>query len=337
LDNKKIGQQTVRFASPPSIVGYGSAAGNKEGKGPLAPYFDYIGEDDTFGEKSWEKAETAMQKKALTFALEKAGISPKKLDYIFAGDLLNQCIATSYSLRAQDVPFFGLYGACSTMAESMLLGAVLVGAGLERTVLCSASSHFCSAERQYRYPLEYGGQRTPTAQWTATAAGAVILTDAPTKVAVTALQPGRIFDPGVKDAANMGAAMAQSAFETIHRFLRDTGTGPEDYDLIVTGDLSAVGKGIVLELFRDEGIELRSVYDDCGLMLYDGTQDVHAGGSGCGCSAAVLCAYLLPALEQGLLRKVLFCGTGALLSPLTTNQGETIPGICHAVLLEAVP
>jgi stage V sporulation protein AD len=223
------------------------------------------------------------------------------------------------------------------MAESLLLGAVLVGAGLESTALCSASSHFCSAERQYRYPLEYGGQRTPTAQWTATAAGAVILTDSPTKVAVTALLPGRIFDPGVKDAANMGAAMAQAAFETIHRFLRDTGTGPEDYDLIVTGDLSAVGKSIVLELFRDEGLELKSVYDDCGMMLYDGTQDVHAGGSGCGCSAAVLCAYLLPALEQGLLKKVLFCGTGALLSPLTANQGETIPGICHAVLLEAVP
>jgi len=334
---RKQGDTYLLDDGPVYLLSHGCCVGRKEREGPLAGRFDQAGQDNWFGETTWEKSECRMVQLACRTAIKKAGLHPHQIGCALGGDLLNQCVSTSFAMRTLGTPFLGLYGACSTMAESMLLGAVLVGAGLERTVLCSASSHFCSAERQYRYPLEYGGQRTPTAQWTATAAGAVILTDAPTKVAVTALQPGRIFDPGVKDAANMGAAMAQSAFETIHRFLRDTGTGPEDYDLIVTGDLSAVGKGIVLELFRDEGIELRSVYDDCGLMLYDGTQDVHAGGSGCGCSAAVLCAYLLPALEQGLLRKVLFCGTGALLSPLTTNQGETIPGICHAVLLEAVP
>ena len=334
---RKQGDTYLLDDGPVYLLSHGCCVGRKEREGPLAGRFDQAGQDNWFGETTWEKSECRMVQLACRTAIKKAGLHPHQIGCALGGDLLNQCVSTSFAMRTLGTPFLGLYGARSTMAESMLLGAVLVGAGLERTVLCSASSHFCSAERQYRYPLEYGGQRTPTAQWTATAAGAVILTDAPTKVAVTALQPGRIFDPGVKDAANMGAAMAQSAFETIHRFLRDTGTGPEDYDLIVTGDLSAVGKGIVLELFRDEGIELRSVYDDCGLMLYDGTQDVHAGGSGCGCSAAVLCAYLLPALEQGLLKKVLFCGTGALLSPLTTNQGETIPGICHAVLLEAVP
>jgi len=334
---RKQGDTYLLDDGPVYLLSHGCCVGRKEREGPLAGRFDQAGQDNWFGETTWEKSECRMVQLACRTAIKKAGLHPHQIGCALGGDLLNQCVSTSFAMRTLGTPFLGLYGACSTMAESMLLGAVLVGAGLERTVLCSASSHFCSAERQYRYPLEYGGQRTPTAQWTATAAGAVILTDAPTKVAVTALQPGRIFDPGVKDAANMGAAMAQSAFETIHRFLRDTGTGPEDYDLIVTGDLSAVGKGIVLELFRDEGIELRSVYDDCGLMLYDGTQDVHAGGSGCGCSAAVLCAYLLPALEQGLLKKVLFCGTGALLSPLTANQGESIPGICHAVLLEAVP
>jgi len=334
---RKQGDTYLLDDGPVYLLSHGCCVGRKEGEGPLAGRFDQAGQDNWFGESTWEKSECRMVQLACRTAMKKAGLHPHQIGCALGGDLLNQCVSTSFAMRALGVPFLGLYGACSTMAESMLLGSVLVGAGLETTVLCSASSHFCSAERQYRYPLEYGGQRTPTAQWTATAAGAVILTDRPTGVAVTALLPGRIFDPGVKDAANMGAAMAQAAFETVHRFLQDTGTGPEDYDLIVTGDLSAVGKGILLELFRDEGVELKSVYDDCGMMLYDGTQDVHAGGSGCGCSAAVLCAYLLPALEQGLLKKVLFCGTGALLSPLTANQGESIPGICHAVLLEAVP
>ena len=334
---RKQGDTYLLDSGPVYVLAHGCCVGRKEREGPLGGRFDQAGQDNWFGEETWEKSECRMVQLACRTAMKKAGLHPHQIGCALGGDLLNQCVSTSFAMRTLGVPFLGLYGACSTMAESLLLGAVLVGAGLESTALCSASSHFCSAERQYRYPLEYGGQRTPTAQWTATAAGAVILTDSPTKVAVTALLPGRIFDPGVKDAANMGAAMAQAAFETIHRFLRDTGTGPEDYDLIVTGDLSAVGKSIVLELFRDEGLELKSVYDDCGMMLYDGTQDVHAGGSGCGCSAAVLCAYLLPALEQGLLKKVLFCGTGALLSPLTANQGESIPGICHAVLLEAVP
>ncbi|MBQ1271404.1 MAG: stage V sporulation protein AD, partial [Clostridia bacterium] len=231
----------------------------------------------------------------------------------------------------------GLYGACSTMAESLILGSVLISAGLEDKTLCTASSHFCSAERQYRYPLQYGGQRPPTAQWTATASGSVMLTATPQKIAVTRAMAGRIYDPGVTDAANMGAAMAQSAYETILSYFKTTGEQPSDYDMIVTGDLGAIGRDIVVELAKAGGLDLDGKYTDCGIMLFDREkQDVHSGGSGCGCSAAVLCGYILPEMEKGSLKRVLFCGTGALLSPLTTSQGESIPGICHLVCLEVM-
>ena len=233
--------------------------------------------------------------------------------------------------------FLGLYGACSTMAESLILGASLINGGLESKVICTASSHFCSAERQYRYPLEYGGQRTPTAQWTATASGSVLLSEKGGKAAVTRAMAGRIYDPGVTDSANMGAAMALAAYETISGYFMDTGEKPRDYDLIVTGDLAQVGRDIVLSMAGEQGLELSGVYEDCGIMLYDrDRQDVHAGGSGCGCSAAVLCGHILPGLEKGLYKRVLFCGTGALLSPVITSQGESIPGICHLVCLEAL-
>jgi len=303
MDTKKIGQQTVRFAAPPSIAGYGNAVGKKEGQGPLASYFDYTGQDDSFSEKSWEKAETAMQKMALNYALEKAGLQPGQLDYIFAGDLLNQCIATSYSLRARDVPFFGLYGACSTMAESMSLGAMLLDGGFGTHIAALTSSHFCSAERQYRNPLEYGGQKPPTAQ----------------------------------EANNRGAAMAPAAFSTLRAHFQDTGRSPSFYDLIVTGDLGSLGKEIVLDFFAQDGIKLKN-YDDCGVLLFDPQrQDVHAGASGCGCSAVVLTGYLLRQMALGKLENLLFCGTGALHSPTAIQQGESIPGICHAVLIEAQP
>ena len=333
MDTKKLGRQTVRLTSPPSIAGFGSAVGKKEGQGPLGRCFDFASQDDSFAEKSWEKAETAMQKQALSYALDKAGISSDQLDYVFAGDLLNQCIATSYSLRAQNAPFFGLYGACSTMAEGMSLAAMLVDGGFASYAAALTSSHFCSAERQYRMPLPYGSQRSPTAQWTATAAGCCILGAQAEGPYITHVTRGRIVDLGVTDMTNMGAAMAPAAFDTLQAVFRDTGTVPGDYDLILTGDLGDVGSRIVLELFAREGVALEN-YTDCGLVLYDRKrQDMHAGGSGCGCSAAVLCGYLLPEMRRGRWRRVLFAPTGALLSPTSSFQGESIPGICHAVVL----
>ena len=275
-----------------------------------------------------------MQKKALNYALEKAGVTPKELDYIFAGDLLNQCIATSYSLRAQDVPFFGLYGACSTMAESLSLGAMLLDGGFGNYVAALTSSHFCSAERQYRNPLEYGSQKPPTAQWTATGSGAIILAKSGKGPYITHVTTGKVTDKGITDANNMGAAMAPAAYSTLQAHFQDTGRKPGFYDCIVTGDLGSLGKEIVIDFFRRDGVDLTKNYDDCGCLLFNAdAQDVHAGGSGCGCSAVVLTGYLLRQMQEGKLKNLLFCGTGALHSPTSTMQGESIPGICHAVAI----
>ncbi len=331
---KKTGN-TYCFQDPPRVLAYASVVGKKEGEGPLSRDFDYISDDNTFGEQTWEKAESRMMSMALERALSKAHLPPSQLGCILGGDLLNQCIGTTFALRPTNVPFLGRYGACSTMAEGLLVASCLVESGFEQTACAITSSHFCSAERQYRYPLEYGGQRPQTAQWTATASGAVVLQKGGMGVRITHATPGRIADPGVTSQANMGAAMALSAYETISRFFQDTHTGPSHYELIVTGDLGKVGHQIVIDLFQRDGIDMRPTYDDCGLLLYDGSQDVHAGGSGCGCSAAVLCSYILKAMEQGIFRKVLFCGTGALLSPTSCNQGQSIPGICHLICLEA--
>ena len=331
---KKQGN-TYCFDDPPRVLSYASVVGKKEGEGPLARDFDYISNDNTFGEQTWDKAESRMMSMAFERVLNKGQLPPEQLGCVLGGDLLNQCISTTFALRPTNVPFFGLYGACSTMAEGLVLAACLVDGGFERTVCAITSSHFCAAERQYRYPLEYGGQRPQTAQWTATASGAVVLHKGGKGVKITKATPGRIADPGVTAQTNMGAAMALSAYETLQTYFQDTKTGPTDYDLIVTGDLGKVGHQIVLDLFQRDGVDMRPTYDDCGLLLYDGTQDVHSGGSGCGCSAAVLCSYLLKALEQKIFRKVLFCGTGALLSPTSSNQGQSIPGICHLVCLEA--
>ena len=331
---KKQGN-TYCFDDPPRVLSYASVVGKKEGEGPLSRDYDYISNDNTFGEQTWEKAESRMMSMAFERVLNKGQLPPEQLGCVLGGDLLNQCISTTFALRPTNVPFFGLYGACSTMAEGLVLAACLVDGGFERTVCAITSSHFCAAERQYRYPLEYGGQRPQTAQWTATASGAVVLHKGGKGVKITKATPGRIADPGVTAQTNMGAAMALSAYETLQTYFQDTKTGPTDYDLIVTGDLGKVGHQIVLDLFQRDGVDMRPTYDDCGLLLYDGTQDVHSGGSGCGCSAAVLCSYLLKALEQKIFRKVLFCGTGALLSPTSSNQGQSIPGICHLVCLEA--
>ena len=334
MTSKKLGGQSYALAAPPSIAGYASVVGKKEGEGPLAATFDRICRDTTLGEKTWEKAESAMQKQALALALEKAGQPAEKLDFLFAGDLLNQCIGTSYALREQTVPFYGLYGACSTMAESLSLAALMLDGGFGQWGGAMTSSHFCSAERQYRTPLEYGGQRTPTAQWTATAAGAVILSAEGDGPYVTHVTTGKIVDKGIRAANNMGAAMAPAAYDTLSSHFRDTGRQPTDYDLIVTGDLGSLGKEIVLDFFRRDGVELAPVYEDCGVLLFDQKrQDVHCGASGCGCSAAVLTGYLLNGMRQGRWNRILFCGTGALLSPTSIQQGESIPSICHAVAI----
>lgn len=328
---------TVFFERPVYLQSAAAAVGKKEAEGPLGNYFDYTGKDNRFGASTWEKAESRMVEIACTQALDKAGLAPGEVACGLGGDLLNQCISTGYAMRTLGIPWLGLYGACSTMAESLILGATLVSGGFAERTMCLASSHFCSAERQYRFPLEYGGQRPPTSQWTATACGAVILGKEKKGPAVTACTVGRIYDPGIRDASDMGAAMAESAYETLRTFFRDSGTAPEDYDLIATGDLASVGYGVVRELFRRDGIELDERYQDCGMQLFRTEQDVHAGASGCGCSAAVLCAKILPELASGKLKNALFCGTGALMSPLSVSQGESIPGICHLIRWEAMP
>ena len=334
MANKKLGRQTVALQDPPSVIGSASVVGKKEGEGPLAATFDHISQDDTFGERSWEKAESAMQKLALAAALNKAGLSVSGLDYLLAGDLLNQCIGSGFAVRGQDVPFFGLYGACSTMAESLSLAAMLLGGGYGTKIAAMTSSHFCSAERQYRSPLEYGGQRTPTAQWTVTGSGCVILADQGPGPYVTHVTTGKIVDKGIKDAANMGAAMAPAAYATIAAHFQDTGRKPSDYDLIVTGDLGQLGRDIVADWFHRDGMDLKNL-NDCGTLIYDlEGQDVHCGGSGCGCSAVVLAGMLLNGMAGGRWKRILFCGTGALLSPTSSQQGESIPSICHAVTLD---
>ncbi|HHV31565.1 MAG TPA: stage V sporulation protein AD [Clostridiales bacterium] len=337
---ERIGKYTMRFKNPPSILGYASVVGKKEGEGPLGKLFDLCHNDTSLGETSWEKAESRLQNEAVNIALDKAGLQNTDMDCIFAGDLLNQCISSTFGLRGLDIPFLGQFGACSTMAQTLSLASIFVESGAARKAAAVTSSHFCSAERQFRFPLEYGGQRTPTAQWTATAAGSVIVgTEEPKegkKITVQAVTIGRISDLGIKDMNNMGAAMAPAAAQTLTDYLHDTGTSPDEYDLILTGDLGLVGSELMEELLEKENIQISSRHNDCGLMLYDReAQDVHAGGSGCGCSASVLCSTILQQMSQGQLHNVLFIATGALMSPTSSQQGESIPGIAHLVYLKA--
>lgn len=333
MDNTTM-RQSMLFAMPPSVAGFGSVAGKKESEGPLGAQFDLCGEDTHFGEPTWEKAETKMQQLALQTALNHAAMTKDELSLAFSGDLLNQCIGSSFCLRETGVPVMGLYGACSTMAQSLLLAAMSVAGGFSQNAAALTSSHFASSERQYRFPLGYGGQRTPTAQWTVTGAGCVILKAGAGEIYVRGGTVGTIVDLGITDANNMGAAMAPAAVDTLTAHFRELGRRPEDYDKIVTGDLGALGSRIVAERMEKEGLPMEGRYDDCGLMIFDREkQDVHAGGSGCGCSAVVLCADLLRRMQTGEINDLLFCGTGALLSPVSTNQGESVPGICHAVWL----
>lgn len=334
---KRLGRQTVALNTPVYLLSHAAVGGKMESEGPLGAYFDHLCQDSFFDEKTWEKAESAMQKIALSRALEKGNFTPEEIDYVLAGDLLNQCIGSSFGLRDFGIPFYGLYGACSTMGESIALGSLLVAGGFAEKVAAMTSSHFCTAERQYRMPVPYGSQRTPTAQWTATASGCVILGREGSGTAVTAVTCGKIVDKGVTDANNMGAAMAPAAYDSLSAHLAATKTKPSDYDLILTGDLGVLGHRIVLDLFANDGVELGKRYQDCGMLLFDiETQDMHAGASGCGCAASVLCGYVLREMARGTWRKILFAPTGALLSPTSTFQGESIPGISHVVTIERI-
>ena len=332
---RRVGRGCLAFDRPPALLGRAAVGGKREAQGPLGADFDKTFGDTSLGMDTWEQAEAQLQKEAVALALVRAGLGPEDLDLIFAGDLLNQCISSTFGVMGYQVPFLGQYGACSTMAQALLLAALAVESGAARQAAAVTSSHFCSAERQFRLPLEYGGQRSPTAQWTATAAGCAVV-GLSGRVKVRGGLVGKIVDLGVKDPANMGAAMAPAAADSIARYLRDTGTAPGDYDGIFTGDLGAVGTALLYQLLAEEGVHLQRVHDDCGLLLYDRQrQDVHAGGSGCGCSAAVLCGHLLKRMERGELGDILFCATGALMSPTSQQQGQSIPGVCHVVHLTA--
>ena len=329
--------QTIIFSRSVYIKEAISIAGIKEGEGPLKSEFDIILTDDKCGEDTWEAAQSKLQEEIVLELIRKANVSKKDIECIFAGDLLNQCAGTHYGLRDIEIPFLGLYGACSTMAESLLMGSVFIDGGYCKNVIATTSSHFCSAERQFRLPLEYGGQRTPSAQWTVTGGGAMLLNNASGSLKIKSATVGKIVDLGVTDVNNMGAAMAPAAADTLTSLFRDTKTKPGDYDLIVTGDLGVVGSDILAELMLEEGFDIREEHTDCGKIIYDiEKQDAHAGGSGCGCGASVLCGKIYNDLKNRIISKLVFMATGALMSPTALEQGESIPSIAHAVVIERV-
>lgn len=331
------GKQSIEFQNPPTIEAHASIAGKKEGEGPLRDEFDQIEEDDYFGADTWEAAESALQTRLLAKVMQKGGVKAKDIRYIFAGDLLGQDIATSFGVMEFQIPVFGIYGACSTVGEALSLGAMTVAAGYAQRVACLTSSHFASAERQFRYPLEYAGQRPVSATWTVTGGGAYLLSDQPGGIKITGVTTGCIYDYGVKDSMNMGAAMAPAAAALIKANLEDFHRMPEDYDRIVTGDLGLVGQTLLIELLKKEGIDISGQHEDCGIQIFDNeNQETGSGGSGCGCAAATLAAHYLPKLESGQYKRILFVPTGALLSPISFNEGKPVPGIAHGVVIEAV-
>ena len=332
MENHHCGTQSFSLKSPPVIRYWASVAGKKESQGPLSNSFDVTGNDDHFGQKTWEQAEKRMQQIALQTLAKKAGMHTKDFGLVFSGDLLNQCIGSSFTLRNAGIPHLGLYGACSTMSESLLMASMAVGGGFFNNVVAMTSSHFASSERQYRFPLGYGGQRTPTSQWTVTGSGAALVCATGSGPKITGCTVGTVTDLGIKDANNMGAAMAPAALSTIRAHLKDFNKTPKDYDYIVTGDLGHLGKEVLIALAKRESMDLNGKLIDCGTLIFDAEdQDSHAGGSGCGCSAVTLCGHLLNQLKENKIKHILFCGTGALLSPTSTQQGLPIPGVCHAV------
>lgn len=329
------GKQSIAFEKPVYIMAAACMVGPKEGEGPLKDTFDVIVEDATFGKDSWEEGESEMMKQTSLLALRKAKLKTEDVRYMFAGDLLGQLIATTFGVKDFDIPLFGLYGACSTMGEALSLGAMTVHAGYADTVLASASSHFGGAEKQFRFPLEYGNQRPMSSTWTVTGCGAFVLSKEYGDTVITGITTGKVVDYGVKDSLNMGACMAPAAADVIFQHLKDYGRQPEDYDRIVTGDLGSVGKEILCKLLLDQGYDISNVHIDCGMEIYDDPeQDTHAGGSGCGCSAVTLAGKLLQEMRDGLLQRILFVPTGALLSTVSYNEGKSVPGIAHAVVIE---
>ena len=332
--NQQLGKQTVKFDRPIRILETASIVGKKEGEGPLKTYFDQILKDDSWGEPSWEKAEIKLQREVAKMALTKAKLTPNNIDYVFAGDLMNQCVSSHYAMRDFQIPFFGLYGACSTMVESMMLGAMLIGGGFAQKTMCLTSSHFCSAEKQFRFPLEYGGQRPPSAQWTVTGAGCAILANDDSGPFITHATTGKIVDMGISDLNNMGGAMAPAAVDTLSTHFEDTGFAPSDYDLILTGDLGVIGSDVLTDLMNQKGFDIYPNHNDCGKMIFDiKEQDVHAGGSGCGCCGSVFCGTIYKELKKGTYKRILVMATGALMNPITIQQGESIPAIAHALTI----
>lgn len=323
--------KTMCFRKP-SVIAYAAVVGKAENEGPYSGEFDEVVEDNKAGSDTWEQAESLFQQRAVGHVLRKSGLEPDRIDLMIAGDLLNQCVGSSYGLKDYFIPYLGIYGACSTFAEGLLLSAALVNAGYIDTAIASTSSHFSTAERQFRFPLNYGGVRTPTAQWTATAAGAALVGFSGKPPFIRAATVGKIEDMGITDLNNMGAAMAGAAYDTLTRHMKHRGTHPQDYDVIITGDLGQVGSDLLYDLFQRDGVSLREHHKDCGLMIYDrAAQDVHAGGSGCGCSASMMCGHFFKRIQAGELKRVLYCATGALMSPTVVQQGGSIPGIAHCV------
>ena len=328
-------KDTLLFDTPPVVAAWAAAGGKKEREGPLASDFDFLTQDAGFCEQgceNWEQAESLLQRRAAELCLRKADLPRTGVDIAFAGDLQAQCTASNYTMRELGIPFAGVYGACSTMAETLALAAVFAAGGMAERALALTSSHFCAAERQFRTPLEYGAKRTPTAQWTATAAGAALVGFSGKPPFIRAATVGKIEDMGITDLNNMGAAMAGAAYDTLTRHMKHRGTHPQDYDVIITGDLGQVGSDLLYDLFQRDGVSLREHHKDCGLMIYDrAAQDVHAGGSGCGCSASMMCGHFFKRIQAGELKRVLYCATGALMSPTVVQQGGSIPGIAHCV------
>ena len=331
----QAGKQSLQFERAPYIISSANIVGKKEGEGPLGKQFDVVGEDDKFGQNTWEEAESTLQKEAFTMAIGKAGLKPEEIRYLFSGDLLGQNIATSFGLQDTKVPLFGLYGACSTCGEALSLGAMCVAAGYAEYVVAMTSSHFASAEKQFRFPLEYANQRPKSATWTVTGSGAYVLGTKRSKARITGITTGKIVDYGIKDSMNMGAAMAPAAADVIEANFNDFKRGVTDYDKIITGDLGSIGQEILIDLLKYKGFDISTVHADCGIEIYDSdAQKTGAGGSGCGCSAVTLSAHFLKKVEDGTYHRILFVPTGALLSTVSFNEGKNVPGIAHAVVIE---
>ncbi|MCI1930452.1 MAG: stage V sporulation protein AD [Clostridia bacterium] len=332
---KKKGRSTAVFDNV-NVISSASFGGKKESEGPLGKYIDFTTEDAMYGEKSWEKAEIKFFREASKLAITKADISQSDVDYAFAGDLLNQCGASAYGMRDLDIPFFGIYGACSTFGESLSLGAMAIDGKFAENVLCTAGSHFCAAEKQFRFPLELGTQRPPSATWTVTGAGSCILSSNGNGPRITEVTTGKVVDMGVKDAANMGAAMAPAAAEAIYSHFLDTGRKTNYYDCVATGDLGEVGRELLKHLLAEKGLYFENNLTDCGIEMFDKeSQDTHCGGSGCACSAVAFCAYFYKMLCEGKIKKMLLIPTGALMNTTASQQGESIPSIAHAIAFEA--